>query len=71
MNELIDARMVSNNLKSARVRCGYVQDDVAKLLGVTRQSIVNYEAHPENLKLWQYMKLAELYGCSIGYFFGM
>ena len=67
INELV----VSNNLKSARVRKGMLQEDVARELGVSRQTENAYENKPGNLKLSQFMKLAEIYDCSIGYFFGI
>lgn len=70
MRGTIESVVVSNNLKSARVRNGLLQEDVAKLLGVSRQTIISYENNPENLKLWQFNKLAEIYGCSVNYFFG-
>lgn len=71
MKGTINELVVSNNLKSARIKAGLLQDQVAERLGVSRQTVNTYENHPENLKLWQYMKLAEIYGCSVSYFFGI
>ena len=67
INELV----VSNNLKSARIKAGLLQDQVAERLGVSRQTMSSYETDPGKLKLAQFLQLAEIYGCSIGYFFGL
>lgn len=71
MVELIDAKAVSNNLKSARVRKGLVQQDVADALGVSRQHFSRMERNPSNMKLKTYLMLAELYGVPLAYFFGV
>lgn len=71
MKNGVDALVVSNNLKSARIKKGYLQEDVAKLLGVSRQTVCNYEANPNNLTLEKFIKLSQIYDCELDYFFGV
>lgn len=71
MTGLIDATVVRNNLKSARVKKGLLQEDVANALGVTRQHFSNLERNPSNMKLKTYIALAELYDVPLSYFFGV
>lgn len=71
MEGTINILVVSNNLKSARVKKGLLQDDVARLLGVSRQTVSNFEKNPSTLSLNKFLKLAEIYECPVSYFFGM
>lgn len=71
MEGTINVLVVSNNLKSARVKKGLLQDDVARLLGVSRQTVSNFEKNPSTLSLNKFIKLAEIYECPVSYFFGM
>lgn len=71
MKGTIEAKVVSNNMKSARVKKGLLQADVAEYLGISRQQFSVYENNPENLKLKTYMSLAELYEVPVTYFFGL
>lgn len=71
MEGTINVLVVSNNLKSARVKKGLLQDDVARLLGVSRQTVSNFEKNPSTLSLNKFLKLAEIYECPVSYFFGM
>lgn len=70
MEELINPAIVANNLRSARVRAGLTQEEAAERLGVYRQTVVRYEANPASINLKKFLQLAELYGCSVSYFFG-
>lgn len=50
-----------------RKECNYTQEQLAELLGVSRQSVSKYEsgvAFPETEKL---IKLSEIFGCSVDY----
>lgn len=71
MEGTINAMIVSNNLKSARVKKGLLQDDVARILGVSRQTVSNFERDPSGLALKKFIRLAEIYECPVSYFFGM
>lgn len=69
MNNTIHTELVSRAMKSARIKAGLLQEQVADALGVSRQTIINYEKHPENVTYATFKKLADLYGCGVPYFF--
>lgn len=71
MDNKIIIKVVSNNLKSARLKKGFLQSDVAELLNVERQTIVNWENKPQTLNIDKLLKLAKLYDCDVSYFFGI
>jgi len=48
-------------LKAARVNAGLNQDDVAKAMHRSKQTIVNWEKNPGSVKFSEISKLAELY----------
>lgn len=60
---------VSNKLKKARKEAKLSQTDVARELGVSKQTIINYEANPINVRFGTLLMLAQLYGCEPSYFF--
>ena len=49
------------SLAAARVNAGYTQSEVAKKMGVTKQTVVNWEKGITEPKLLQGRKLSELY----------
>lgn len=61
---------VTANMKSARVKRGMTQADVAERLGVTRQTFITYEANPQTVPFGTFVSMAEIYGCEVSYFFG-
>ena len=71
MEGTINVTVVSNNLKSARVKKGLLQDDVARLLGVSRQTVSNFERDPSGMTLSKFIRLADIYECPVSYFFGV
>lgn len=48
-------------LAAARINAGYIQEDVAKALNVSKQTIVNWENAKAEPSISQARKLAELY----------
>lgn len=70
MKSYIDVERVGDNLRTARVKAGYLQADVAELLGVTRQTIIKYENDPGRIDIYRLFDLAKIYGCSVSSFFG-
>ena len=52
-------------LKAARVRSGMTQDTVAKQIGVSRQSLSNWENDRTYPDLASVLKLSDLYGLSL------
>ena len=51
-----------NIMKSFRARAGYSQEQVAKKLGITRQTFVIYEKNPGIMTIETFGKLKDLYG---------
>jgi DNA-binding XRE family transcriptional regulator/uncharacterized phage-associated protein len=55
---------MNNIIKSLREQSKYTQKDLAKLLGVTRQTLVKYETQKANLPMNIIKKLSEVFGLS-------
>lgn len=53
------------HLKAARVNAGFTQEDVAKVLAVSRNTIRNYELYKSKPDIETAKKMAALYGMSI------
>ena len=53
------------NLQTLRQSAGYKQEDLAELLGVTRRTIVKYEAGSSLPSFEQLPKLAKIFGITI------
>lgn len=66
----IEAKKISQNLKSARIRAGLTQEQVAEKLGTSRVTISNYERNPLSLSFVKMKTLADIYDVDIAYFFG-
>ena len=71
MENLISKMEVSKNMKAARLSARYTQPQVAKALGTTKQTISNWETDPGKVTFDKFRKLAELYGVTVSYFFGL
>ena len=67
--EQFDFELITRNLKAMRVKCGYTQEDVARLMNVTTQTVRNYENQPQRLDLKKIVEFSKLYGCSPRVFF--
>lgn len=70
MENLINGDAVKRNMKSARVKAGYTQTTAANALGVTKTTLCNWEKNPAKLKFEKFIRLAQLYGVNVSYFFG-
>lgn len=71
MENLISLTDVSKNMKTARLRAGYTQEQAAAKLGTSRMTVHNWEKDPGGLGFDKWQKLAQLYGVSVSYFFGL
>lgn len=65
----INEKKVSLLMKSKRVASGLSQDDVSRILGVSRATVNKQENHPLDLKLKDLITYADLYNCSANEFF--
>lgn len=71
MEKLINSRTVSRNLKRGRIEAGLTVANVAERLGVSRQTVYNWERTPDTITLEKWRKLAALYQKPLNYFFGV
>ena len=53
------------SLKAARVNANLTQDDVVKTLGISKNTIINYEKYKSKPSVERAKELAELYGMSV------
>lgn len=53
------------SLKAARVNANLTQDDVAKTLSISKNTIINYEKYTSKPSVERAKELAELYGMSV------
>lgn len=53
------------HLKAARVNAGLTQEEVAKVLNISRNTITSYEAYRSKPDIETAQKLAALYGMSV------
>jgi len=63
--------LLASRLKDLRDGAGKKQREIAKILGIQNSTYSGWEAnrtHPRDLSI--FLKLADLYGCSIDYLFG-
>lgn len=60
---------LQNNFKSLRVRSGLIQEDVAKMLGISRQQYMTYENNPNIIKIDILLKLSKIFKCDVNEFF--
>lgn len=56
---------ISRKIKAKRILKGYTQEEIAKILGVSKATYVNMENKPLNLKLKRIKKLAKALGCKV------
>jgi len=62
-------KYISNNMKAYRVRSGLTQDNIAKLLGISRATYNDYETNPQSVKVETYRKIADILNCDLVDFF--
>lgn len=54
------------SIKAARVNAGLTQEEVAKALGKSKNTIVSYEAYTSSPDITIAIAMAELFGMSLG-----
>jgi transcriptional regulator with XRE-family HTH domain len=65
-----DAEIMEAKMKELRIARGLSQKDVAKVMGVTSQTILNWENNLTDPKLKQLIQLADYYEVSVDYLIG-
>lgn len=58
-------------LKDMREDNDLLQDDIAKLLGTTRQQVSKWETGAQKMGVDKYIKLAKYYKVSVDYLLGL
>ena len=53
------------HIKAARVNAGFTQSEAAKRLGISKNTLVNYELYRSKPDIETAVKMAELYGMSV------
>lgn len=56
---------IGTNLREARERAGYTQDEVAAELGVKQGAVAHWEKGRRNISLSRLHRLAEMYGTTV------
>lgn len=62
-------KYISNNLRAYRNKMGYTQEDMAKLLEVSRKTYCDYEVNPIKLKVSVLQQIADVLSCNLSDFF--
>lgn len=57
--------MIKNRIKEHRARCDMTQEDLARLVGVRRETIGNLENGKYNPSLKLAMDIAKVFGCTV------
>lgn len=63
--------MSLNNIKAERARYGYTLDDVAQMLGVSKNTVRNWEDDIGTCKGAHLLGLANVFGVSVDYLLGI
>jgi transcriptional regulator with XRE-family HTH domain len=66
----VDLNILGKNLEKARRQAGFSQESVGAYLGVDQGLISKYENGERAITSDALDRLADLFGCSVGYFFG-
>ena len=59
--------MAKNNIASERVRLGLSQEGLAEHLGVSRDSVKDWESGETTIRSSVLIRMADLFGCSLDY----
>lgn len=61
---------VKNNIRSERARMDYTQAELGEKLGVSVDTVRNWEDGATQIRISQLIDMAELFSCSIDYLLG-
>lgn len=59
--------MVPNNIASERTKLGLSQEGLAEKLGVSRDSVKDWESGETAIRSTVLIRMADLFGCSLDY----
>lgn len=63
--------MTTNNIRAERARYGYTRDEVAKMLGVSKNTVKNWEDDIGTCKGIYLLSLSNVFGVSVDYLLGV
>ena len=69
MMKTLDNEKISQNIKAERVRSGFTQDEIAKVLKISRITYRKIEKTPMRYSFTKLEALAEAFGCNVTDFF--
>ena len=62
-------KYISNNIKSYRIKKGLKQEEIADIMGVSRNTYCDYEVNPQRVKVETLQKIADILNCKVSDFF--
>ena len=65
----LDKEQIAANIKSERIRAGFTQEEIAKVLGISRATYVVMENNPTIYPIVKFLPIAEAFGCKLEDFF--
>lgn len=69
MKQELDNLTVSRNIKAQRIIRGLYQIEVAKMLGISKQTYIRIETKPYEMPIWKLCRVADVLGCKLDDFF--
>ena len=66
---MITNEIIANNICAERNRLRLSQEEVAEMLGISRDNYANLENHRTSIKATTLYELRELFGCKLDDFF--
>ncbi len=65
----MNTKKIASNIKAERNRNNFTIRDVARITGISQQTLMKYERDAEKLQLSVLLKLAYIYKCDLQSFF--
>lgn len=69
--KLVITMLINNNLKSCREELEITQEELGKVLGVSRKTVTGWENNYDSMPLTKLVKFSNLYKYSIDYILGL
>lgn len=68
-DNILDGKVIANNIRAERNRVNLTQEYVAKELGITTRTYVTYEDDAKNISATMLYKLSIILNCNISAFY--
>lgn len=63
--------ILANNITVERARYGYSQEELAKMVGVARNTVASWESNVDSCTIKNMVTLSSVFGCSVDYLIGL